>query len=307
MSAALALHATRCAICSTTENATEVYAANFSLDALNPAVFSARRLPDHIHYRLVKCNSCGLVRSDPVADPGLLEDLYKKSTFDYGHEIGNLQKTYGQYLARLARHGGERGSLLEVGCGNGFVLEEALRQGYARVAGVEPSAHAISRAAESVRPNIVCDIMRPGVFPSASFDAVALFQVFDHIPDPAGLLDTCFEVLRPGGLILCLNHNVEAVSARLLKDRSPIVDIEHTFLFSPSTMRRLFAVRGFDVKEVGTVYNWYSTRYLAQLLPIPRGVKEGAIEFLSDVPLGRVTWHVPLGNLFLIAQKPRAA
>ena len=64
----LRLDATRCAICGTLDNALELYAANFTTNALNPEVFSARRLPDRLHFRLVRCLSCGLVRSDPVAD-----------------------------------------------------------------------------------------------------------------------------------------------------------------------------------------------------------------------------------------------
>jgi len=47
------------------------------------------------------------------------------------------------------------------------------------------------------------------------------------VPNPAALLDACFAALRPGGLVLSSNHNITAVSARLLGERSPIVDIEH--------------------------------------------------------------------------------
>jgi hypothetical protein len=81
MTQALELRKTRCAICGSAENARELYPANFDVQALNPEVFSARRLPDRIHYRLVTCNTCGLVRSDPIADPALLAQLYHDSTF----------------------------------------------------------------------------------------------------------------------------------------------------------------------------------------------------------------------------------
>src|SRR5438093_1306535 len=100
---AVDLRTTRCAICGTEGNATELYPANFDPQALNPAVFSARRLPDRIHYRMVKCNVCGLVRSDPMADASLLEQLYHQSTFTYGDEVADLQRTYGRYLTRLDR------------------------------------------------------------------------------------------------------------------------------------------------------------------------------------------------------------
>src|ERR1700751_2565935 len=84
------VHATCCAICKTYGNATELYPANFSTEDFSPAVFSARRAPDRVHYRMVRCDQCGLVRSDPVADPGVVAQLYGQSTFDYAHEVENL-------------------------------------------------------------------------------------------------------------------------------------------------------------------------------------------------------------------------
>jgi hypothetical protein len=127
------LHSTRCAISNTEGNATELYPANFDWHAFNPAIFSARRLPDRIHYRIVKCNVCGLVRSDPIVAPEVLAQLYAQTTFDYAGEVANLKLTYGRHLAKLTNYGVQKGALLEIGWGNGFFLEEALRHGYVAV------------------------------------------------------------------------------------------------------------------------------------------------------------------------------
>jgi len=298
------LHPTSCAICGITDRTTELYAANFDFDAFNPDIFSARRLPDRIHYRIARCNKCGLVRSDPIADSSLLADLYTQSHFDYGDEVSSLRRTYGYYLSILERFGVNKDAMLEIGCGNGFFLEEALEQGYCKVQGVEPSEHAIANAAPHIRPHLVCNIMRGGLFADNTFDVVCLFQVFDHIPDPGAMLDECLRVLRPGGLVLCLNHNVQAVSARLLGERSPIIDLEHTYLYCPSTMMRIFRDHGFRVKQVRSVYNNYTLRYLARLLPLPSSVKQLLLKALGITPAGALRLWVPLGNMYLIAQKP---
>lgn len=303
--AAAALLATRCAICGTAGNASELYPANFDLTAFNASIFSARRLPDGIRYRMVRCDGCGLVRSDPVAAPETLARLYTHSTFDYDDEVANLTATYGHYLRRLEGHGAQKGALLEIGCGNGFFLEEALAQGYRTVAGVEPSTAAADKAHPLVRPRIARDIMRPGLFAPGTFDVVCLFQVFDHLPDPAAVLDECLRVLRPGGLILCLNHNVAAVSARLLGERSPIIDIEHTYLYSPATLARIFRVHGFRIRRVGPVLNTYTLHYLTRLVPLPGPLKRRLLDRLRAAQLGRARLSVPLGNLYLVAQKPR--
>jgi SAM-dependent methyltransferase len=298
------LRNTCCAICGTEGNATELYPANFDLQALNPAVFSARRLPDRVHYRLVKCNACGLVRSDPIADPALIAQLYQQSALTYTDEVADLKRTYGRYLAKLDNYGARKGTLLEIGCGNGFFLQQALAQGYHSVRGVEPSRAAVSQAAPAVRDSIVCDLMRPGMFGPAQFDVICLFQVFDHVPDPVALLDASLAALRPGGLVLSINHNITAISAWCLGERSPIVDIEHTYLYSPVTMQRLFAAHGFRIRKVGSVRNRYSLRYLVRLLPLPVGPKRVALGWLQGHSIGRLRLCVPLGNLYLVAQKP---
>jgi SAM-dependent methyltransferase len=307
MTPPLELKDTRCAICNTEGNASELYPANFDLQALNPEVFSARRLPDRIHYRMVKCRTCGLIRSDPVAPPDLMAQLYHQSAFTYTDEVADLKRTYGRYLSKLDNYGARKAALLEIGCGNGFFLQQVLAQGYRSVRGVEPSRAAVDQAAPDVRHAIVCDLMRPGLFGPAEFDVICLFQVFDHVPNPGALLDACYAALRPGGLMLALNHNVSAVSARLLGEHSPIVDIEHTYLYNPATMARLFAAHGFRVRKAGAAWNRYSLRYLVRLLPLPAAPKQAALGWLEKNPLGRLRLSVPLGNLWLVAQRPASA
>jgi hypothetical protein len=104
--------------------------------------------------------------------------------------------------------------------------------------------------------------------------------------------------------MLCINDNVEAVSARLLKDRSPIIDIEHTFLYSPTTIARIFLAHGFQVKRVGSVWNKYTLFYLVRLIPFPALPKRIILALLKDNPAGRIPISAPLGNLYLIAKKP---
>jgi SAM-dependent methyltransferase len=297
-------HATRCAICGTEGQATEVYPANFHPDALNPGVFSARRLPDRIHYRMVRCDDCGLVRSDPIADRRLLDALYVQSAFSYDDEVPSLRRTYGHYLDRARKRAPRSQSLLEIGCGNGFFLEEAHARGVADVWGVEPSEAAVAAAAPWLRPRMLCDVMRPGLFPDDRFDLVCIFQVFDHISDPADLLVECSRVLRPGGLVLALNHNVSALSARLLGERSPIIDIEHTYLYNPDTMARIFVAAGFEIVEHGAVWNHYSLYYLTRLLPLLSFLKRALLWVQNVTRLGKCPMTVPLGNLYQIARKP---
>lgn len=298
------LQSTRCASCNTEGNADELYPANFDLQALNPTIFSARRLPDRIHYRMVKCKTCGLVRSDPIVESEVLTNLYAQSAFDYIDEVTNLKCTYGHYLAKLNKYGGKKSALLEIGCGNGFFMEVALRHGYNNVRGVEPSVAAVAKASPEVRPHIIRDIMRPGLFEPEVFDVICLFQVLDHIPNPDMVINECFRLMKAGGLILYINHNIEALSSILLKSRSPIIDIEHLYLYSPATIDSFFSAHNFQVKDVGSVSNRYTLFYLVRLMPFPLLLKRFILTILKNNPIGRLNLSFPLGNLYLIAQKP---
>jgi SAM-dependent methyltransferase len=132
---------------------------------------------------------------------------------------------------------------------------------------------------------------------------VTMFQVLDHMPDPAALLEKCRPVLRPGGVVLAFNHNVTAWSARLLGERSPIIDVAHTYLYSPRTMRRLFEQEGYEVISLRPARNTYSLSYLAQLLPLPARAKAGLLVRLRASRAGGLEATVPLGNLCLIARR----
>lgn len=302
----VALHPTRCAICDTLENSSQILPANLDFKAFTPEVFSARRPPDRIHYRLVRCKSCGLIRSDPIGEPAAIENLYSRSAFTYAEETSNLASTYGRYLRMLGRYGVKREALLEIGCGNGFFLEEALRQGYAEVRGVEPSEDAVSRAAPLAAGRIINEPMRPELFPPDSFSAVCLFQVLDHIMQPKQALSEILRLLKPGGMALCIVHNEAALSARILRGKSPIIDIEHTYLFSPPTLCRLFTLCGFTVQKLGSVANHYSLSYLARLLPLRQALKERLLKLTDNRAMRAIAVTLPLGNMYLIARKPDA-
>lgn len=295
---------TACAICGPGTPTEEVYPANFSAADLNERTFSARRLPDRLHYRLVRCAGCGLVRSDPIAADPLLESLYGQSRFTYQEETANLSRSYARYLRRLQGLGGRREALLEIGCGNGFLLEAALKLGYRSVAGVEPSVDAVAQAPPRIAGRITLGTMRPGLFRPVSFDVVCMFQVLDHLAQPVEILRECRELLREGGLFLCLNHDVSAPSARALGEKSPIYDIEHTYLYNRRTVSRLLAQAGFEVVEVNPAYSLVSLQHLLWLAPMAKSLKRALGAAVRRTRLGRLSLTVPLGNLYAVARKP---
>ena len=195
------------------------------------------------------------------------------------------------------------GRLLEIGCGTGFLLERALELGFNEVFGIEPSRDAIEQASERVRPYIRNGSFREGLWPDASFDIICGFQVFDHLAHPNEVLQVCRRALRPGGLTFWIHHDTSAWTNRLLGEASPIVDVEHVYLFDPRTMSRLLEKNGFEVLRVFPVRNRYPFYYWASLAPLPAALKRRLLPILKSTRLARVPLSWNAGNFGIVARR----
>ena len=69
---------TKCALCETYDNSTILHSKNLPLNGISSAEYAPRRKRDYIHYQIVKCNNCNLVRSDPIVDSTLIDNLGKQ-------------------------------------------------------------------------------------------------------------------------------------------------------------------------------------------------------------------------------------
>ena len=192
---------------------------------------------------------------------------------------------------------------MDVGTGDGGFLHELLAAGFSEVSGVEPSAAPIAAADALVRPLIRHDIFRPDSFPADSLSLITCFQTIEHLADPLAFCRDALRALKPGGALLLVGHNRRAASAKLLGRKSPIFDIEHMQLFSPSSVRNLLRAADFTDVGVRTVYNQYPVRYWVQLFPFPKRMKMMLMGFLKTNPLGRLIIPLPAGNLAAVAYK----
>lgn len=292
---------TKCCYCESFENAVEIYPANFDSNSFSTEVFSARRIPDRRYFRWVACNTCGQYRSDPVQALDL-DTLYKDSTFDYSDESKSLAKTYFKMI-RTSLSDVTGKSLLEIGGGNGFVLDYALHHGIGSILGVEPSTRAVESASSQVKPFMIVSMFKRGVVSSESFDCAAMFHVLDHLPSPLETLQEIHNALKPGGVVVIAVHDVRSWSARVFKSRSPIFDVEHTYLFSKESGTRILQKAGFSSVTADAYWNTYSLKYLIQLLPIHRGLKLMILKGRVGKLLSAISFPVPLGNMVLIGSK----
>jgi SAM-dependent methyltransferase len=156
--------------------------------------------PRHGHY--FRCPDCRFRASDL---PPVLHDARAHAALDEGARLEGLRALRARNFDRIldalgpvAPGGAPR--LLDVGSGHGWFLEAAAARGYA-VTGLEPDA-AVAAVAGPVRERVI-DGRFPQDLPAGeTFDVITFHDVFEHLPDPGGVLDACRARLRGGGALV---------------------------------------------------------------------------------------------------------
>lgn len=293
---------TTCLFCGQAEDRI-LYPAHLNANSFTGYTYSARRKRQREHYQLVRCATCGLVRSNPILSENRFNTLYAESQFIFSEEAPYAARTYIHLLQQLReKYHARIGSLLEIGCSTGFFLDEALSRGISEVIGFEPSLDCYRHAKAHLQPRIINDVYKPELLHEQTFDLAGLFHVIDHLQNPKEILQSVACALNPGGYVMLVCHDVESWSAKLLDGYSPIFDVEHIYLFSRNTLQKLLEVAGFTCLEVGSLANTYPLGYWIRMLPLLNRLTSVFPRFLRNRP---VTFHP--GNLYIFAQKGQDA
>jgi SAM-dependent methyltransferase len=288
-----------CPLCGSTDDSKIFADAQIDTSKLSGFAFASRKLPDFMHHRLVKCPDCDLVYSSPIPHIETLTQAYVEADYDSGEEARCAAHTYGQYLKQFVDRLPDRVGALDIGAGDGAFLEELLKQGFSNVVGVEPSAAPIRSAPDAVRPLLVQDIFRASEFKPGTFSLVTCFQTIEHVPDPAAMVAEALTLLKPGGALFLIGHNLNSVSAKVLRMKSPIFDVEHLQLFTLPTAKDLLHRGGYVKVEVQPIVNAYPLHYYLKLLPLPKSIKIPLMESARRGAAAKRTIPARLGNLMV--------
>ena len=218
--------------------------------------------------RLVECVNCGLIYVNPRPPFEELAQQYGDQYFhcpeptfggyeDYEADRKDFQATFQRRLALLRpwleKH---RPRLLDAGCATGLFLEVAAAAGW-DVEGMDISSFALARARERgfrVHQGTLPD----PALPAESYDVITLWDVIEHVPDPAAVVRECHRLLKPGGLLAMSTPDAGSFPARLLRGKwlgFRSID-EHLYFFSRATMSAMLSRAGLRVAryhDVGKV------------------------------------------------------
>jgi SAM-dependent methyltransferase len=209
---------------------------------------------NHGEWAVSECLRCNVVFLNPRIPPARIGDYYPKNYYTTGEvkaypsiawrravKAVLLEKRYGYpvkpsscfyhrviamvLLPYLSRWSGmakmlywrEKGRVLDVGCGNGEILNQYRDLGW-ETYGVEMSA-ASARIAESVGHRLFVGELMDARYQENYFDAVTLWDSLEHIHNPLTITKEIYRILKPDGRIYISVPNYGSCYARWFKDK----------------------------------------------------------------------------------------
>jgi SAM-dependent methyltransferase len=110
------------------------------------------------------------------------------------------------------------GRVLEVGCGSGTFLQMLAGAGF-EPRGLDISPEDTKYARDELGLAVTEGDLATAAVESERYDAVLLFYVVEHVPDPLALVRQAFTVLRPGGWVVIAVPVVDSAQARVFGAR----------------------------------------------------------------------------------------
>lgn len=252
------------------------------------------------HPQIVQCRYCGYVYANPRwVDADLLDAYQAVEDEVYVRERQGRELTFRKHLESLHRVTGppQGRRLLDVGAYIGVFVEVARDAGW-QACGVEPSRWAVDVARSRDLP-VIQGTQQSFEPEKGKFDVITMWDVIEHLADPAADLARSFELLKPGGIIAVHTMDVESVAARLLGQRWPWLMDMHVHYFSRRTMKQMLHKTGFELIWCGAQSRYLRLGYLAsRLQALSPAVGKGAVWLVEQTGLNQLPIPVSFGDLF---------
>lgn len=205
--------------------------------------------------KLVVCEGCGLGSLNPLPSPERIREFYPAEYYgspdakfeplvESGVRLGARLRVR-SLLAGLD----ECSRVLDVGCGRGVMLRAMLDLGH-EAHGVEISPEAAAGADPRAQIRIAPDLT-DAEYETNSFDAVVLWHVLEHLPQPERTLEELRRIIRPGGRLVLAVPNFASLQSRRTRANWFHLDLpRHLYHFTPQTLTRMLNRYEFDCRAV---------------------------------------------------------
>ena len=168
---------------------------------------------------------------------------------------------YARRLRELSRFIPSGAKILDVGSGNGIFLKIAHQAGYA--VGAMDKAVSCVRNARRMGITAYTDLKKVS---DRSYDAITLFDVIEHVPEPRTFMREIRAKLTNTGVLMITTPNNQGITALITPSYLTAGDGKysgHVVLYAPTTLAQLLHP-GFKHLETNTdiLLQWSHTKYL---------------------------------------------
>lgn len=220
-------------------------------------------------FNFCRCESCGYVFDSPRPSFAEISVFYSQAgKYDAWLKEEPVRAMLWKRRLKKLLQSGASGSLLDIGAGYGQFLHHA-QSYFSQVTGTEVSESAVALAKQKYGLSLLAGQVEELDLPPQSFDAITLFHVLEHVPDPCLLINRCHALMRAQGtLILAVPNDVLAWTSAIKKAGkklriksfqkfSPKLGISragasreiHLSHFTPAVLRLLLENCGLQVTE----------------------------------------------------------
>lgn len=182
-----------------------------------------------------------------------MQEVYRESSYYAGGACGYadasysaqetaLRATFKRLLRNLAKRELTGGDLLEVGCGYGYLLDEA-RSFFDRRVGTDFSSQAAEIARATGAEVFVGGIEQ--VSPDRKFDCIIAIQVIEHVYQPLTFVKQLASHTKAGGYIVLATPDIGGALRKTMGRRWPSFKVpEHVVYFDFRSLRALMHQAG---------------------------------------------------------------
>ena len=247
-----------------------------------------------------RCEACGHMQLIQMPSDVILGEVYGEAAdVEYVDEEEGQRATAREILGRLEEHV-PPGRLLDLGCWVGFLMSEATKRGWTAT-GVEPSAWASSYARDQLGLTVLNDDLMTAPLEQASFDAVVLGDVIEHLPEPSAGLQRIATLLAPGGALVMMLPDAGSRLARMMGKRWWSVLPTHVQYFTRQSMTALLEREGWKVVEIRTAPKIFTVGYyLSRLGGYSKAVEKVLLGSAKAVRLADRPWGPDFRDRMLV-------
>jgi SAM-dependent methyltransferase len=297
----------RCNLCGADETET-IHEAHLE-DTSRDLVRTYRASGDELLVdRLVRCRACGLQYINPRPRATDIVQAYSEGDdHAYVSQVSARERTFTDAVAHIEKLLPGRGRLLDIGTAAGAFLAAARSREW-QVEGCEPNRWLARWGSCRYGIPIRTGELFDHYFTPQSFDVVTLWDVIEHTPDPARVIGTARELIRPGGLVVVNYPDSGSWIARALGRRWPFLSSVHLYYFTRETMKSLLKRHGFEVVEMRAHFQRLELNYLLSRGAVISGVLSNSSRAVARL-LGLGNRAVPywIGQTFVAARRTRVA